>query len=254
MRPTVTLTQTISTCFYNLMKEVGTSVPAVVLSFDSAKQLAQIQIAIQGVAADGSALEQPPIIAVPVYFAGNSDFSIQHEVKAGDEGIAVFSQRCIDGFVTQGANQPNPVLRFHDFTDAMFLPGLRSSPNKISDFNADGIGIYKNDGSQKISIKSDGTIEITTTGAAAVDINGSKLLPGGIITCASIAPGAIVPPPPPTPGDPTPPVTISGDITIAGDITVTGTVDGVNIGQHKHASGTYTTTDGPVSGESGAPT
>ena len=245
------------------MKEVGTSVPAVVLSFDSAKQLAQIQIAIQGVAADGSALEQPPIIAVPVYFAGNSDFSIQHEVKAGDEGIAVFSQRCIDGFVTQGANQPNPVLRFHDFTDAMFLPGLRSSPNKISDFNADGIGIYKNDGSQKISIKSDGTIEITTTGKA--EVNGSEFLTGGIINCnaitctglvacGSVAPGAIVPPPPPTPGDPTPPVTISGDITIAGDITVTGTVDGVNIGQHKHASGTYTTTDGPVSGESGAPT
>ena len=233
------------------MKEVGTSVPAVVLNFDSSKQLATIQIAIQGVGADGKSFEQPPILSVPVYFAGGGGFSIQHKIQAGDEGIALFSQRAIDNFMSKGAGQPNPILRFHDFTDAMFLPGLRSTPNKISNFNADGIGIYKDDGSQKISIKSDGTIEIQTTGAA--DINGSKLLPGGIITCASIAPGAIVPPPPPNPGDPTPPVTISGDITIAGDITVTGTVDGVNIGEHKHLSGTYTNSAGGVSGVSGEP-
>ena len=151
------------------MKEVGTSVPAVVLNFDSSKQLATIQIAIQGVGADGKSFEQPPILSVPVYFAGGGGFSIQHKIQAGNEGIALFSQRAIDNFISKGAGQPNPILRFHDFTDAMFLPGLRSTPNKISNFNTDGIGIYKNDGSQKISIKSDGTIEINSNGNVIID-------------------------------------------------------------------------------------
>ena len=169
MRPTVTLTETISTCFSNLMKNIGTSVPATVLSFDSSKQLAGIQIAILGVDGQGNDYEQPPILSVPVFFAGSSHYSIQHELHAGDEGIALFSQRCIDGFVNKGAGNPNPILRFHDFNDAMFIPGLRSNPKKINSFNSSGISIAKNDGSQSVTLKSNGDVEITTDGDLVID-------------------------------------------------------------------------------------
>lgn len=169
MRPTVTLTETISTCFTNLMKDIGTSVPAKVLSFDSSAQLAGIQIAILGVDGQGNDFEQPPILSVPVFFAGSSNYSIQHELNAGDEGIAIFSQRCIDGFVTKGAGNPNPILRFHDISDAMFIPGLRSNPKKINSFNSSGISIAKNDGSQSVTLKSNGDVEITTDGDLVID-------------------------------------------------------------------------------------
>ncbi len=226
------------------MKDVGTSVPAIVLNFDSSKQLATIQIAIQGVGADGKSFEQPPILSVPVYFAGGGGFSIQHKIQAGDEGIALFSQRAIDSFISKGAGQPNPILRFHDFTDAMFFSGLRSTPNKISNFNTDGIGIYKDDGSQKISIKSDGTIEITTTGKA--EVNGSEFLPNGIINCTavntgSLATGAIVAP------------TGGSGISIGSSDPNSPPVllNGVNMNEHKHTAGTYTTSESAVSGKSG---
>lgn len=243
MRPVISLSETINTCFQNLMKSVGTSVPAVVLNFYPDKQLADIKIAIDGVDAEGNVLKQQPILSVPVFFQGSSNFSIQHEVKAGDEGIAVFSQRCIDNWLSKGSGNPPNMFRFHDFNDAMFLCGLRSSPHRISSFNNDGIGIHKNDGSQKISIKNDGTIEITTTGKA--NVNGSEFLTGGIINCTavntgSLATGAIVAPSGGgglNIGDPN-----SGEDVL---------INGVNMNTHKHTAGTYTTPDGAVSGKSG---
>ena len=251
MRPVITLAETIDTCFQNLMKGVGTSIPATVLSFDSSDQTAQIQIAISGVSDNGDVFEQQPILSVPVFFQGSSNFSIQHEVKAGDEGIAIFSQRCIDNWLSKGSGNPPSMYRFHDFNDAMFLCGLRSNPKRISSFDDSGIGIFKNDGSQKISIKNDGTIEITTTGKA--EVNGSEFLTGGIINCnaitctgvvtsASVATGGLSVPPPPA-GEPAPEVVISSDITVKGNILVDGTVDGVDVGSHTHpVSGA--TTDG----------
>ena len=244
MRPVVSLAQTIDVCFENLMKSVGTSIPATVLSFDSSDQTAQIQIAISGVSDNGDVLEQQPILSVPVFFQGSSNFSIQHEVQAGDEGIAIFSQRCIDNWLSKGSGNPPSMYRFHDFNDAMFLCGLRSNPKRISSFDDSGIGIFKNDGSQKISIKNDGTIEITTTGKAIV--NDSEFLPNGIINCTavntgSLATGAIVAP------------TGGSGISIGSSDPNSPPIllNGVNMNEHKHTAGTYVNAAGGVSGKSG---
>ncbi len=77
MRPVVSLAQTIDVCFENLMKSVGTSIPATVLSFDSSDQTAQIQIAISGVSNNGDVFEQQPNLSVPVFFQGSSHFTFQ---------------------------------------------------------------------------------------------------------------------------------------------------------------------------------
>ena len=56
--------------FREILKGVCTSLPGHVLTFDPAKQLAQVQPGITRVDINGAEFKIPPIIEVPVYFPG----------------------------------------------------------------------------------------------------------------------------------------------------------------------------------------
>lgn len=157
------LTDLIKRSFSEMMKDVATSIPGHILAFDSDTQLAQIQIGIQRIDIKGVSFTPPPLIEVPVYFSGGS-FLVEHQIDPGDEGIILFSQRCIDGWLNTGGVADNPILRFHDFSDAMFLPGVRSQPNKIESFANNGVRLRNADGTQYVWLKNDGTVEIKSTG------------------------------------------------------------------------------------------
>ena len=148
--------------FVEMMKDVATSTVGHVLAFDSDTQLAQVQIGILRKDIDGVTFTPAPIVEVPVYSFGGSQYFIECQIDALDEGVVLFSQRCIDGWVTNGGVATNPIDRFHDFQDAMFLPGMRSQPNKISDFQNDGIRMRNKTGDSYVWLKSDG-VEIQGT-------------------------------------------------------------------------------------------
>lgn len=159
MTSKATLTELIQRSFIEMMKDVGTSIPGHLLSFDPDTQLAQLQIGIQRVDVDGKKFTPPPIIECPVYVYGG-DYSCETQLDDGIEGIIFFSQRCIDAWNDTGSVANIPILRFHDFSDAYFLPGLRSQPNKITGHANNGIRLRNKDGSQYIWLKNDGTAEI----------------------------------------------------------------------------------------------
>lgn len=194
------LTDLIKRSFVEMMKDIGTSIPAHILSFDPSTQLAQIQIGIKRVDIDGKQFAPPPLIEAPVYFAGGDKFFIEHQIDAGDEGIVLFSQRCIDAWVNTGGIAENPILRFHDFSDCYFLPGLRSQPKAISAFQNNGIRMSNKAGSEYIWLKNDGTSEITVPTLninANVNIVGNVSLLGafmqtGTMTVIGNITGAIV--------------------------------------------------------------
>ena len=171
------LTQTIKDSFFSLMKDVATQVPGHILAFDSASQLAQVQIGIQRVIVGGATVTPSPIIECPVWFAGNSEWLIEHEVSPYDEGIIFFSQRCIDGWREQGGVAPNPVARFHDINDALFLPGFRSRKNAISDFAGEGLRIRNKDNDAHIWLKNDGQVYIKGT----LNVEGDVIASGDVI-------------------------------------------------------------------------
>ena len=188
MTQTATLTELIKQSFTEMMKDVATSIPGHVLSFDSTTQLVQIQIGIVRKDINGKSFDPPPLIEVPVYFAGGS-FILEHQIDANDEGIILFSQRCIDGWFNTGGVAENPILRLHDFSDAMFLPGLRSQPNKVSSFANNGIRLRNADATHYLWLKNDGTIESTNGSGTikilpngTVDINGVTFTPAGLVT------------------------------------------------------------------------
>jgi len=163
MTQKISQAELIKRSFIEMMKDVGTSIPGHILAFDPETQLAQLQIGIQRKDKDGFNVPPPPIIECPVYFSGGSGFFIEHQIDPGDEGIILFSQRCIDAWNNSGGVAENPILRFHDFSDAYFLPGLRSQPNVISDFQNDGIRMSNKAGTNYIWLKKDGNAEIKVT-------------------------------------------------------------------------------------------
>lgn len=162
--------------FDGLMSGINTSLPGRVMTFDASTQLAEVQAGIMMVTDDGD-LAMPPIISVPVVFSGGNEYLIEHQIDPGDEGIIIFSQRCIDAWVDQGGDATQSVVRHFDLTDAMFIPGLRSQAKKIADFKNDGVRIRNKDGSQHVWLKGDGTIDIN---ASTLAVTGSVTVTGSL--------------------------------------------------------------------------
>ena len=184
------LTQLVKRSFAEMMKDVGTSIPGHFLSFDPVTQLAQVQTGVVRIDVNDQSFTPPPIIECLVYIYGTSDHMIELEINPDDECYIMFSQRCIDAWIDQGGVASQPIVRFHDFSDAVCFPGIRSQPNKISNYSNNGIKIRNKSGDKFIWFKNDGTGEITldelTINAPTTNINGDIVHNGNQTTSETI--------------------------------------------------------------------
>ncbi len=186
------------------MKTVYTAIPAHVLAFDPALQQAQIELGILRTDVNGVVSVPPPIIKCPVLFCGQG-FSLEHEINPGCEGLAIFSQRCIDGWVTTGGTADNPLARFHDMQDALFIPGFRPEPTVIKNFQNSGIRLRNAEGSQFVWMKPDGSIVVengkghirmdaegnVTINRVTFFVDGRVSSPNGITTQGDVSAGGV---------------------------------------------------------------
>ena len=163
MSAEITLKTVLDTYIREYSKTVGTSIPGHIVAFEPATQLAQLQIGIKLVATDESTHDHAPIIECPVQFSGGSNFHIEHELNAGDEGLIVFSQRCMDAWIDTGGIAENPLLRFHDVNDAVFIPGVRSQPNARTAFENEGVRLTSAAGDQYVWLRDGAITEIKAT-------------------------------------------------------------------------------------------
>lgn len=136
-----------------------TALPAKVVSFDSSKQTVTLATQIKMKLADGKDADIPALVDVPVSFPRGGGFAVTFPLKEGDEGIAIFSERCIDGWWQNGSASAPLDFRLHDLSDAMFIPGVCSVPRVIKNFFNDGLSMQTLDGGTYIRIKN-GTILI----------------------------------------------------------------------------------------------
>ena len=220
----------IRNAFGELMKDVCTSIPGHVLTFDPLTQRAQVQIGILRVDVNDATFTIPPIVEVPVHFPGG-DFAIEYQIDVGCEGVILFSQRCIDGWVQSGGVATNPRGRFHNMQDAMFLPGFRSQPKVLPDFQNNGVRMRNRAGTQFVWLKNDNSI-CMDNGVARFNVlaDGTALMQNGAGTFKLQADGTFL---------------INGlKITPDGNVI---TAAGTNLNTHRHGGVT------PGSGTSGVP-
>ena len=216
--------------FREVMKGVCTSLPGHVRTFDPVTQLAQVQPGILRVDINGAEFTIPPIIEVPVYFPGG-DYCVEYQIDDGCEGDILFSQRCIDGWVQSGGVAENPIGRFHNMQDAMFLPGFRSKPNVLPSFQNNGVRMRNRAGTQFVWLKNDNSISMDN-GVARFSVlaDGTTLMQNGSGSFQLQADGTFL---------------INGlKITPDGNVI---TAAGINLNTHRHSGVT------PGSGTSGVP-
>tara|TARA_R110002072_G_scaffold169949_5_gene323503 strand:- start:5463 stop:6221 length:759 start_codon:yes stop_codon:yes gene_type:complete len=248
---TSSLTEYAKRTFYEMMKDVATSIPGHVLAFDPETQLAQIQIGIVGVKLDKTTFIPSALIEVPVHFTGG-DFSAEYQIDVGNEGFILFSQRCVDGWKNTGGVANNPILRFHDKSDAVFFPGIRSQPNVLSDFKNNGIRLRNKTGDHYVWLKNDGTIETTNDNfTQTINPDGSMTETNGSYTKTVATDGTVningfvINPD----GSATSPVSMTAPTVIGSTSLV---VAGKEVKEHKHDKGTYLDAESrPLTGDSG---
>jgi hypothetical protein len=131
------LQEIIHTAIERHLSRVWTALP-VKLTADGDGFTVQAQPTIKGKQADPktgqlSDVAMPSLgSSVPVHYPSGGGFTITHPVKQDDEGIAVFSSRCIDGWWDKGGLQPQLETRRHNLSDGMYIPGVRSKPRKLN--------------------------------------------------------------------------------------------------------------------------
>ena len=141
------------------LKNLHTSLPGVVQSYDAATQTVSVQPAIKRVFSEKGATHLPVCVDVPVCFPGGGDFYLTFPVKAGDDCILVFSERCIDFWHANGGVQLPAEYRLHDLSDAFAIVGVNSQPRKLASVQTDGAELRTRDRSTYIKL-TNGTIYI----------------------------------------------------------------------------------------------
>lgn len=124
--------------------DVYTALPARVSSFNG--HTVTCEVMVNRTDEKGNDLVIPPLVDVVAQFPHAGGFCMTVPIKSGDEGLVVFSSRCIDGWYQSGQKGKPLDNRINDLSDGFFIPGVNSIPNKIGDFYHDGASIQTSDG------------------------------------------------------------------------------------------------------------
>lgn len=175
-------------------RQVGiwTALPGIIQSVDNAAMTVTVQPAVKGVIVgqDGQqrVVSLPLLLDVPIVFPSGGGFIITFPIQEGDEVLVVFSSRCIDAWWQSGGEQQAMEARMHDLSDGFAIPGPRSIPNKISNFNNNKIQIRNDSGLSFFEIDgpdNDGVINIQTPvnirlQAATIQLHGDVEISGNL--------------------------------------------------------------------------
>lgn len=173
------------------------SLPGIIESYDPIANTCTVQPALKGQTADElgnyTSAPMPLLVDVPVVFPRGGGCSITFPVKAGDECLVVFSDRCIDFWWQSGGVQEPVDPRQHDLSDAFAFVGPMSQPNVISNISTATLQMRTDDGlayieldpnSHAINLVAPGGMNVTTPLAKfsqAVTITGLLTWAGGMV-------------------------------------------------------------------------
>ena len=158
------------------LKELHTSMPGIVESFDPVTQLASVQPAIKRIFVTQdedveilTPTDLPILINVPVIFPRGGGFSLTFPVKKGDECLLNFCERSIDNWYQTGEVSVPGAKRLHSLSDAVAFVGISSLNNKVPNYDNTNVQIKKDDDSVSITLLANGTIELKADTKVIVD-------------------------------------------------------------------------------------
>lgn len=175
--------------------QIRVALPGIVQSFDPGAVTAVVQPAIRSVETDndGNRITKnySLLVDVPVVFPRGGGCTLTFPVKAGDECLVIFADRCIDFWWQNGGVQEPVDDRVHDLSDAFCIVGPQSQAQKIGGISTGATQLRSDDGStyfelnpttQKIKIVAPGGLDVIapeSTFSEKVTINGLLTWMGG---------------------------------------------------------------------------
>lgn len=127
-------------------------------------------------------VDYPLIVDAPVIALGGGGFALTMPIAVGDECLVLFNDRDIDNWFATGATGAAvDTGRAHSFSDAIVLVGLRSTPNVVLDYDADGIALRNKLGTVKVKV-TDASIKLSNGAAASIEVTSSetKIMQGNV--------------------------------------------------------------------------
>lgn len=148
---------------------IWTSLPAMVQSFNPTKGTVEAQptIQVQLRQPDGTWIDTtlPLCVDCPVGFMGGGGFVQTFPIAAKDEGVLVFSSRCLDLWWQNGGIQKQAELRMHDLSDGFFWPtGGMSLPNVATNISTTGAQWRSKDGNTVVELAAGNIVNVTAPG------------------------------------------------------------------------------------------
>lgn len=128
------------TAFEGLIAGTWSALPVEIQSVNWEAQtcIVQVTLIFQQKNEDGSITPtiMKPLVDCPLWIARGGQYCVTMPVAAGDEGLALFADRCIDGWWQNGGIQAQAELRLHSLSDGFVIVGFTSQPNVIPNVNS----------------------------------------------------------------------------------------------------------------------
>lgn len=206
--------------FDGLSRDLWTCMVGIVTQYDATKGTVQVQPSIESVQQnpDGSTtpLKLAPIGDIPVVYLGGGDFVATFPIRAGDEALVIFADRCIDSWWQSGGVQPPGEPRAHSMSDGLALIGPRSLARKLANVSATAAQLRSIDGATYVEIAAGHVVNVVAP--AGINLTGPVTINGNLQLNGTAAGSG-------------------GAFSVAGDITASGEVAGAGIHLSTHVHG-----------------
>lgn len=241
------LTELLRASFEYQIHEIYTAIPCVIVNVaDINQQRVDVQPVLKNIRPDGTDVNHPVILGVPLMFPATATSALTFEVNSGDYVMCIFSQRCSDSFKAGNGEIARPIdLRIFDKRDAYAILGASpfskavNNPKKrkwshstndtvlahnLNTSNEVEIRLHKNGGitinsNAAVTVNSKSTVvnsDTTTVNSDTTTVNGDAIINGNTtVNGTTILNGSVI---------------VTGSITATGGITGAGT----SLGTHTH--------------------
>ncbi|CVH64019.1 phage baseplate assembly protein V [Serratia marcescens] len=177
----------------DIMSNLRVALPGIIQSFDPETVTCVVQPAVKGYESDDagkkSSLSLPLLVDIPVIFPRGGGVTLTFPVKAGDECLLIFADRCIDFWWQNGGVQEPVDGRMHDMSDAFAIVGPQSQAQKISGISTNAAQLRTDDGAAFIELDpSSHAVTVTTPGKLSAsaqggtEINSPEIVLNGNVT------------------------------------------------------------------------
>lgn len=157
------------------LSEINTQTPGVIVSFDAAKNRAVVKPSMPKSLSDGSELDAPQIVEVPIVWTGNSKGSFTYPLEKGDNVMLVFQQRSLEGWLSGNTDAPDDPRQF-DLSDCVAIPGCGPGGT------ADPTDVVLKFHESEVRIKPDNTVSFgNENGSITISPSGDITLKGNSV-------------------------------------------------------------------------